>query len=191
LLDRELAVQTKIRKVSTFGRYARVVCSAVFAFGLIGSLVMLLTGALGLNTPTPISDITLTPQLKLWVLPLEALVLGLSLGVVFQLYRLFGNLATGAIYTAENVRRVRNVGLLWLAAALLGVMLPVVWAALVAVGFIEPSDPPKLAGWLSVWESLNSVLAAGLVLLVSWVMEIGLCEKDHAAELKRDADLVI
>lgn len=191
LLGREIAVQTRIRKVSTFGRYARVVCSALFAFGLIGSLGMLIAGALGVNTPTPISDITLTPQQKMWVLPLEALAMGLSLGVVFQLYRLFGNLATGAIYTSENVRRVRSVGFLWLSSGLLGVMLPVAWTSLITAGLIEPSDPPKLAGWLSVWESLNSVIAAGLILLVSWVMEIGLHEKEHAAALQRDADLVI
>jgi hypothetical protein len=191
LLDREVEVQTKVRRVSTFGRYGRVVCSALFGFGLIGSVAMLVTGALGVNSPTPMSDITLTTQQKMWVLPLEALAMGLSLGVVFQFYRLFGNLATGAIYTSENVRRVRNVGVLWLSWALLGVVLPGVWTALVTMGLIEPSDPPKLTGLLPVWEALNAVVSAGLILLVSWVMEIGLYEKDHAAELKRDADLVI
>ena len=34
-------------------------------------------------------------------------------------------------------------------------------------------------------------LTAGLILLVSWVMDVGLYEKDHADALQRDADLVI
>ena len=40
-------------------------------------------------------------------------------------------------------------------------------------------------------ELLSSFVAAGLVLLVSWIMDIGLYEKDHADALQRDADLVI
>ena len=33
--------------------------------------------------------------------------------------------------------------------------------------------------------------AAGLVLLASWIMDVGLYEKEHADALQRDADLVI
>ena len=40
-------------------------------------------------------------------------------------------------------------------------------------------------------ESFNSFAAAGLVLLVSWIMDVGLYEKEHADALRRDADLVI
>jgi hypothetical protein len=34
-------------------------------------------------------------------------------------------------------------------------------------------------------------VSAGLILLASWIMDVGLYEKDHADELKREADLVI
>jgi hypothetical protein len=44
---------------------------------------------------------------------------------------------------------------------------------------------PSLSEWLS------SIFAAGLVLLASWIMDIGLYEKDHADALERDAELVI
>jgi hypothetical protein len=38
---------------------------------------------------------------------------------------------------------------------------------------------------------LNSIVSAGLILLASWIMDLGLYEKDHADALRRDADLVI
>lgn len=40
-------------------------------------------------------------------------------------------------------------------------------------------------------ELLSSFAAAGLSLLVSWIMDVGLYEKQHAEALRRDADLVI
>jgi hypothetical protein len=190
-LDRDVEVQSKIRKVSTFGRSARVVCATLFGFGLVGSGVVLLVGVLGLILPEPNSGTGLTPQQKLWALPLSGVVFGVWLAVVYQLYRLFGNLAAGAIYTSENVRRVRRIGLLWLLWAVLGILIPVAWAALVALGFIEASAPPKHELWFSWSESLTYFVAAGLILLVSWIMDVGLYEKDHADALRREADLVI
>jgi hypothetical protein len=38
---------------------------------------------------------------------------------------------------------------------------------------------------------LASFATAGLVLLVSWIMDVGLYEKQHADALRHDADLVI
>jgi hypothetical protein len=40
-------------------------------------------------------------------------------------------------------------------------------------------------------EALSSAVSAGLLLLVSWIMDVGLHAKDHADALQRDADLVI
>jgi hypothetical protein len=112
---------------------------------------------------------------------------GVSLASVYQLYRLFGNLAGGAIYTPENVRRVRNVGLLWLLLAVIYVVIPIASAALISSGLEVPQS-----GLAFSWsESLSSFISAGFVLFVSWIMDVGLYEKDHADALQRDADLVI
>jgi hypothetical protein len=190
-LSRDDDVQKKIRKVSTFARYARVVCSAVFGFGAVGGAAVLLIGLFGVFAGAPVGDGTLTPHQKLWSLPLIAVVAGLALAAVYQLYRLFGSLASGVIYTAENVGRVRRVGFLWLLSAIFSVLLPVIWMGLVAQGLVEPSDPPKQQLWFSWSDSLASFISAALILLVSWVMDVGLYEKDHADALRRDADLVI
>jgi hypothetical protein len=191
MLDREVEVQSKIRKVSTFGRYARVVCSALFAFGLVGSAGTLLMGVFGIISPGPFTDTSLTVQQKLWALPMAAAVVGVWLAVVYQLYRLFGTLASGAIYTPENVGRVRRVGILYLVLAVLGLLVPATWAALVALGYVEPSDPPKFDRWFSWSQTVNDFVTAGIILLVSWIMDVGLYEKNHADALQRDADLVI
>lgn len=191
LLDREVEVQSEIRKVRTFGRGARVVCAAIFGFGLVGSVGVLLIGAFGLISPAPDHGVGFSPQQRMWAIPLSSLSFAVLLAAVYQLYRVFGNLAAGAIYTRENVRRVRNVGLLWFLWATLGILIPVAWSLLVAAGLIEPSDPPKPERWLSWQESLSSFVSAGLILLVSWIMDVGLYQKDQADALQREADLVI
>ena len=178
---REDKLQSNLRKVRTFCRNARVACAALFGFGLVGSVFILVFVALGPKLATP--------QLKVWAFLVIGMLSGVGLSVMYQLYRLFTNLAAGAIYTSENVRRVRHVGLLCLVWALLSIVIPVASASLVALGFIDAWGPFKSEPVLS--PSLSSFVAAGLILLVSWIMDVGLYEKEHADALQRDADLVI
>ena len=187
-LTREGEVQSKIRKVRMFGRTARVVCSALFGFGLVGSAAMLMFNVVGIFMPLPDGGTGFTTEQKIWALPIGAAVIGSWLAMVYQLYRLFGNLATGAIYTPENVRRVRYVGLLLFLLAALAFLIPLASHALGAVGITVPVE----SAWVFPgMESLSSFVSAGLVLLASWIMDVGLYEKDHADELKRESDLVI
>lgn len=198
-LLREDEVQSKIRKVRAFGRNARIVCSALFALGLVACVSLVLVMLFGpfreprsghggvyailtgLHTPLP---------LRVWTFLLMGVVLGVWLAAVYQLYRLFGNLAAGTIYTPENVRRVRSVGLLWLLWAVLGIVIP---ATLVVAhrltGASVPIDLDRVAPTFS--ELLSSFVAAGLVLLVSWIMDVGLFAKENADALERDANLTI
>lgn len=188
-VDREVEVQSEIRKVRTFGRNARVVCRVFFGFGLVGGVVMLLLVVLG-PIPGPTTPL-MTPQLRMWVFLVVGVLAGVWLASVYQLYRLFGNLAAGAIYTPENVRRVRHVGLLWLLWAVLGIAIPFGSTVLIAFGFLDASVPFKSLLVFPWSQSLSSAVSAGLVLLVSWIMDVGLYAKDHADALQRDADLVI
>jgi hypothetical protein len=192
-LDREVEVQSEIQKVRRFSHCARVVCSAIFGFGLVGVTFMLLVAAFGLFFPKVHSATTAlatTPQLKMWMTLLTVVMAGVMLAGVHQLYRLFGNLAAGAIYTPENVRRVRHLGLLSLLWAVLAIAVPSASTALLALGFLDASIPKSLL--VLPWsESLSSAVSAGLLVLVSWIMDVGLHAKDHADALQRDADLVI
>jgi hypothetical protein len=186
-LNREGEVQSKIGKVRAFGRIARIVCSAIFGFGLVGSVGVFLIGILGIFLPNLRGGADFTPEQRMSALPMAAMVVGVWLAALYQLYRLFGNLAAGAIYTPENVRRVRNVGFLWLLLAAFSILIPVASTALNAFGIAVT----KSALAFSLSESLSAFAAAGLILLASWIMDVGLFEKDHAEALQRDADLVI
>ena len=188
-LDREVEVQSEIHKVRRFSHYARVVCSVIFGFGMVAITFLLLVAALGLFLPRIHIATTaqaMTPQLKMLTTLVTSAMTGVMLAGVYQLYRLFGNLAAGAIYTPENVRHVRRLGLLSLLWAVLAIAIP---SALFALG-PDASLPPSL--FVFPWsESLSSAVSAGLLLLVSWIMDVGLHAKDHADALQRDADLVI
>jgi hypothetical protein len=199
-LPREEEVQSKVRKIRTFSRNARVVCAVLVGLALILSVLVFF---LALRSPvlpiTPPRDnagvydilTSLTPlQTKAWALVSVTLGIGIWLVTLFQLYRLFGNLAAGEIHTPANVRRVRIVGLLWLLLAVLKIIFP---AVLVAVNSF--SDTPVSIDLDRVFPSFSelssSFAAAGLILLVSWILDVGLYEKQHADALRRDADLVI
>jgi hypothetical protein len=104
-LDREVEVQSEIRKVRTFSRSARVASAALFGFGLVAVVVMLFVVVIG---PIPgwngridivgLDGVTAaqltTPALKLWAFLVMGGLTGLFLAGVYQLYRLFGNLAS-------------------------------------------------------------------------------------------------
>lgn len=199
-LPREAEVESRIRRIRAFSRSARTLCAALFGFGLVGSAAFLLFIVLRSRLPAPqgvdggaydVLTSPLTPLLlKAWWLIGVALVMGVTLASVLQLYRLFGSLAGGEIHTSGNVRRVRLVGLLWLALAVLNFMLPL---SLMAANNLL--DVPVTIDFQRLLPSLGAVLngfaAAALVLLVSWIMDVGLYEKQHAEDLRRDADLVI
>jgi hypothetical protein len=189
-LAREGEVQSKIRKIRTFGRVARVPCAAIFGFWLVALLFLPIPAIFGMEIPSPDGTPGWTVEMKRWALPFVYALAAVGLASVYQFYRLFGNLASGDIYTAENVRRVRNIGLLGLLGAVLGILIPIAWSAFYTYVFVDPS-PAQAKNWFSLSETLGSFIVAGIILLCSWIMDVGLNEKDHAEALQRDADLVI
>jgi len=198
-LPREPEVQSRIQTIRAFSRSARTLCAALFGLGLVGIVGSLLVFSFtGIQSPQSLEGTAggalasvLSPlQFRLWWDFSQGAVMGVGLAIVFQLYRMFGNLASGAIYTTENVRRVWRVGLLLLVSAALSVVLPVITLAM-ATGLTDGPVPKGPGVFRLVGEALGSFVAAGLVLLASWIMDVGLYEKEHADELRRDSDLMI
>ena len=210
-LPREDEVQSKIRKIRAFGRNGRTVLLALFWLALVGIVAvpliaivirtgMGITGVAPTNVPRPndgdggaydvLQALLTPPQLLVCVVLVLGVVIGVWFATLNQLYLLFGSLAAGAIYTPENVRRVRNVGLLLLVWAVLGIVIPT--ALVVARGLIDASVPIDVDRVFPPFSALvGSFATAGFVLLASWIMDVGLYEKDHADALRRDADLTI
>jgi uncharacterized membrane protein YjgN (DUF898 family) len=198
-VDRDRGVEEQIRKVRRFGRNARAVCIFLFiVLALAGAfgLATIASGAgpkginLGLGAYTFSADQIVTPALKIWVALVFVVVLGIAAAALQRALVLFGNLARGSIYTAANVQLLRHLGMLMLLMAVLGLVIPVATAVLIRIGIIDTSAITDGRLMLSS-NSLGSFIAAGLVLLASWIMDVGLHTKDHADELERDADLVI
>jgi hypothetical protein len=208
-LRREDEVQSKIGRIRAFGRSARIVCAGLFWLPVVLIVVLPLIGVIarigadvgaGTDLLAPnngdggaydVLQALLTPlQLLVFVLVVIGVVIGVWLAALRQLHRLFGNLAAGAIHTRENVRRVRNVGLLLLVWAALGIVIPT--AIVVVRALIDTSVPIDLDRMFPpLSQVFSSFATAGLVLLASWIMDVGLYEKEHAGALQRDAELTI
>lgn len=201
---RDEEVQWKIRQIRAFGRKARSVCTFLFWFAVAAGVALLIIvvrsfgspldltgGGVGNGRIPDILSSPLTPlSVKVWTLLALAVGIAVWLAAMRQLQHLFGDLAAGAIYTQENVRRVRNVGLLWLLSAALGFLIPA--TLVIANSLVDASVPIDFdLVFPSISEAFSTFAAAGLVLLVSWIMDVGLYEKEHADALRRDAEFVI
>jgi hypothetical protein len=197
-LPRKPDVQSRIEKIRDFSRRARTLSAALFVIGLVATAASVIAIALtGVPAPqrvegSPVDVLSnaLPPwQVRAWWALGQAAVMGVGLAIVFQFTRLFGSLASGEIYTNANVRRVRHVGLLLMLLAPLGAVVPALTLAL-AVNLTEAQVVVN-GSFNSMGQAIGAFIAGGLVLLASWIMDVGLYEKEHADELRRDADLMI
>ena len=200
--------EAQIRNVKRFGRNARQVCAliaVVVGLALPVSVASILASPRWAGTrirlgPWNVTGDHLTPPLQAWSIFVATLTFSILLWGVFHLYRLFRNLEAGEIYTKENVRHIRQVGLLAMAMAAVQTLIPALTFALVEVGFIGRNlltiaNPADGNGGVLAFGigngSLSGFVTAGLVLLVSWIMDVGRETSDEAAAMRREADLVI
>jgi hypothetical protein len=110
--------------------------------------------------------------------------------VVAYLYALFRDLGRGAIYTAANVRRTQRVGAILMALGTLEVLLPLLSALLLRSGVMPPEAVSYLSLELSP-QSLMLVLAGSLIVLVSWILEVGRRATEDAERLRSEAELTV
>jgi hypothetical protein len=115
---------------------------------------------------------------------------------LFHLYRLFKQLEAGSIYTKLNVQHLRQVGWLSMASAVIPPVLSAVSLWLAQLGFIGGTPPitfdPSADGTtILVGQSLAGIVNASLILLASWIMDVGTQVNDDAEAMRREAALVI
>ena len=192
--------EVRLRKIQTFGRYARGACSAILVFvtalAAPWGFYNILSGPRGqrfvidLGLMTFNADQISSLSLKVWLAIVVALSLFIFLRMVWLLRGVFDNLAHGEVYVPANVQRVRSVGWLMFTGACLQLATPLVSIVLMSTHVIG-DDPSNHFSFSVSAGSLSGFATAGIVILVSWIMDIGLSVSEEAAELRRDAELVV
>ena len=177
--------RNEMAKVQRYGRYAQACCLVLFVvlamMGPATLLVMLFVVPPGFLASWPSIGVTALARV---------LAFALVAVVVAYLYALFRDLGRGAIYTAPNVRRTRRVGAILMALGTLEVLLPLVSALLLSSGVM----PPEAVSYLSLELSpqpLMLALAGSLIVLVSWILEVGRRASEDAERLRSEAELIV
>ncbi len=125
--------------------------------------------SLGEGADIPVSHLTTAAR----VLALVFFSLGtvVALKGVYHLYKLFGNYADGNVFTAESVAQIKQLGVTFLLVAGLQVLaVPVRFLLASSCGM--KTIVFSLGGGCSSGP-LGSLITAGLLILISWVMETG------------------
>ncbi|MBX5463141.1 MAG: DUF2975 domain-containing protein [Steroidobacteraceae bacterium] len=188
------SISPEVLKVQKFGRIARVCCLVVMASVALGTILLVVARAKGVPIdlgPYRVLNDQLPPILRAYVLVCFAMVLAIVFTGLFNLYGLFSNFARGEIYTAANVRHIRQLGLLALAWAVLQIVAPVGSIILLQAGFVDPAVVVKTPRLVFGTANAPSFITAGLILLASWIMEVGRKTQDEAERMRREAELVV
>jgi hypothetical protein len=197
--------EARIRTVQKFGKNARQFCAlaaTVLGISLLASWAQIVAGPqmpdanvrLGTNIIVN-SDQLVTVSSKIWAFVVVTVVLGIFLWILFRLYRLFKQLEAGSIYTKQNVYHLRHVGWLSMASAVIPMVLSLVSLWLAQLGFIDGTPitfgPSADGTMMLVGGSLAGVVNAALILLASWIMDVGTVVSEDADAMRREAELVI
>jgi hypothetical protein len=198
--------EAKIRAVQKFARYARSISAFFGGMSLLLMAVMwarILTGPtgsgfkVGLGAFDIAGDQLTTASIKAWALFVVTIAIGVTGWALYHLYRLFDRLAAGSIYAKETVWHLRQVGLLSMAMAVLQIILPLLSVALAEFGVIDralltPVDSDGKGNTLLFGPlSLGGFIPAALILLASWILDVGREVSEDAEAMRREADLVI
>jgi hypothetical protein len=189
--------EARIRSVQRFGKNARQFCTLAGAF--IGIVLFAFWGVI-LSAPRVATDFKLglgfvdvmpaqltTAPMKAWAMIVVTAVLGLMMWMLLHLHRLFRHLEAGSIYTERNVYHLRCVGWLLMALAVLKLLVPFASLALAELGVMSSAAFSDGGNG----SSLSDFITASLVLLASWIMDVGRQVSDDADAMRREAALVI
>jgi hypothetical protein len=196
--------EARIRNVQKFGKNGWQFCQlAGFFLGVyvLGAWVKIaLTtagGRIDVGSFYSVNvDVLASASAKFWAFVVVTVVAGLFGWTLLHLYRLFRHLEAGSIYTKQNVYHLRQVGWLSMALALIHLLFPLLSFVLAELNLIEgtlvpPAELPANGVSMFFGQSFSGVITASLILLASWIMDVGREISDDAEEMRREADLVI
>jgi len=172
-----------IDTVRKYSRYARAICTfclAVTAAAICFYALKKLPGA-----PTE--------GARFWII-VAVLSSTLYCGFIYLLRRLFDNLAGGEVFSSRNVGHIRHIAYIFCGMGFFKLLVLFTYSALVMNGAIESSEPRlglRQPEDNVLFSMVNSFLMAVILLLASWIMQVGLGVRREADELKRDAELVV
>ena len=107
----------------------------------------------------------------------------------YHMFKLFGNYARGDIFAPDNIRQIRQIGV----TTLLGFaaqFLPALFAYLLVQAGPQPGFPPVDVDVGFFW-SFWAPYWGGVIIFVSWVMDVGREIRDENRELEAEQALVI
>lgn len=179
--------EARLEKVKRTSRSARRTCFWLMVLVSLVAAVMALTtvglpesltckGVEPSSVPRPCSD--LAPQVVAFAYVNLIGSLALVLAALHRFARLFGHYARGEIFTRASVREFRLVAYIAVTFVVFQGVLLVVALALAANGAIES------AASLPVLFGVGPILMAGLIVMLSWVMDVG-------AEMREENELTV
>ena len=197
--------EARIRSVQKFAKNGRQFCllaATIMGIFLFASWAQIVAGPRMAGTRIEIgtffsvsSDQLATVSSRIWPFVMVTVFVGLFAWTLFHVHRLFKQLEAGSIYTKQNVYHLRQVGVASMTLAVIQFLLPLISFGLAELGFIDRNlvtfvssvnGAPVLVG-----QSVGGLITASLILLASWIMDVGRQVSDDAEAMRRDADLVI
>jgi len=164
--------QTQLKRIIMVSRAVRALCKMLFGLTLTVFLVMVVLIIIGTESGVvrlggaeiPVNQ--LTTGSKSLTIGFLALVFTVVIKGLYHLHRLFANYSRGNIFTIGSVAQIRQLGITFLLGAGLQI-----FSVPLAVCLNVLSKPNKAA--VSLTLPFEAVITAGLLMLISWVMDAG------------------
>jgi hypothetical protein len=179
----------RVRKYSASLRRLFQLITAVVAIGAVIELALLFADR-GVNATIDIGPLrfvgdAITPSVRLIAAVGLVLLFGIALKLLHHIAALFGLYAKGDIFTAENVRQIRQIGIsafsflaVWIYSLIADLYLTLTGAGAAAA---EGGDATIAIG---LAEPFHAALAGIVIIIVSWIMDVG-------RELREEQDLTV
>jgi Protein of unknown function (DUF2975) len=190
---------SQVRKVQKYSVYARAMCSVLMVLLVISVGIVLfalfndaITGRFtfmvgGMKIA---ADRMGSAAAMAWLLVIISGGLLCSAAIILMMRRIFDNLSRGEIFSAANARQIRRIAFVVLFIGVGKILLFIGNGILAAQGFFESAQVVVISEF-GLPGALTPFAVAGIIYLASWIMRVGLGVSDEAAELRRDAELVV